>query len=229
MIREFLDVLPLAVLGAVLGLDVVSFPQAQISRPLVAATLAGALIGHAMEGLLAGAALELIALETLPVGASRYPEWGSAAVVGGALFASQPDSTPGAMSISVLAALATASVGGWSMVALRTWNARFAGRRRDRLEYGSRGAVVGLQVLGLTADLARGGVLTMVALLAMRPIMRASLSLWTVDGRWSRAVVAGMAATVAMGAVWKLFHTTAAARWYLAGGLVLGLAILAGR
>ena len=31
--------------------------------------------------------LELIALETLPVGASRYPEWGSAAVVGGALFA----------------------------------------------------------------------------------------------------------------------------------------------
>ena len=35
-------------------------------------------------------ALELIALETLPFGASRYPEWGSASVVGGAIFASQP-------------------------------------------------------------------------------------------------------------------------------------------
>ena len=32
------DLLPLAILGAVLGLDVVSFPQAMISRPLVAAT-----------------------------------------------------------------------------------------------------------------------------------------------------------------------------------------------
>ena len=33
--------------------------------------------------------LEIVAKEgeTLPVGASRYPEWGSAAVVGGALFA----------------------------------------------------------------------------------------------------------------------------------------------
>ena len=38
-----LDLLPMAALGAVLGLDVVSFPQAMISRPLVAATLAGAM------------------------------------------------------------------------------------------------------------------------------------------------------------------------------------------
>jgi PTS system mannose-specific IIC component len=37
-----LDLAPLAILGAILGLDVVSFPQAMVSRPLVAATLAGA-------------------------------------------------------------------------------------------------------------------------------------------------------------------------------------------
>ena len=82
--------IPIALLGGVLGLDVVSFPQAMISRPLVAATLAGALIGEAASGVLLGAALELIALETLPFGASRYPEWGSASVVGGAIFASHP-------------------------------------------------------------------------------------------------------------------------------------------
>ena len=35
------DVIPIAILGGVLGLDVVSFPQAMISRPLIAATLAG--------------------------------------------------------------------------------------------------------------------------------------------------------------------------------------------
>ena len=85
-----IDLIPLALLGGVLGLDVVSFPQAMISRPLVAATLGGALLGQASSGLLLGAALELIALETLPFGASRYPEWGSASVVGGAIFASHP-------------------------------------------------------------------------------------------------------------------------------------------
>ena len=39
------------------------------------------------SGLLVGATLELFAVETLPFGASRYPEWGSASVIGGALFA----------------------------------------------------------------------------------------------------------------------------------------------
>ena len=46
------------------------------------------------RGLLLGAALELIALETLPFGASRYPEWGSASVVGGAIFAIASDRIP---------------------------------------------------------------------------------------------------------------------------------------
>src|SRR5262245_64982939 len=97
----FIDVLPIAMLGGLLGLDVVSFPQAMISRPLVAATLGGALIGNAAMGLLVGAALELIALETLPFGASRYPEWGSAAVVGGAIFASHPTQPAGAMTLAI--------------------------------------------------------------------------------------------------------------------------------
>src|SRR5204863_7725987 len=89
-----LGAFPIALLGALLGLDVVSFPQMMISRPIVAATLAGALIDNAPAGLLIGVVLEMIALDTLPFGASRYPEWGSAAVVGGALFAAQPPAKP---------------------------------------------------------------------------------------------------------------------------------------
>src|SRR5918997_423225 len=97
----------LVLLGAVLGLDVVSFPQAMISRPIVAATVAGAFVGEPSSGLLIGVVLELIALDTLPLGASRYPEWGSASVVGGALFAANAAFTPGAMAIAVLGTLAT--------------------------------------------------------------------------------------------------------------------------
>ena len=81
------ELLPLSLLGGILGLDVVCFPQMMISRPLVGATVAGAFVGDAITGLIVGVILELIALATLPFGASRYPEWGSAAVVGGAIAA----------------------------------------------------------------------------------------------------------------------------------------------
>ena len=220
------ELLGVVLLGAILGLDVVSFPQAMISRPLVAATLAGWLAGNATGGLLIGATLELIALETLPFGASRYPEWGSAAVVGGTLFASNPGNAPGAMVIGVLGALATASVGGWSMVVLRRLNARWARSNRPGLDAGSRGTVIGLQMAGLTADLVRGGLLTLGALLALTALAEASLALWSIDGRLSRAIVAGIAATVATGATWKIFHATSGTRWFLAGGLAIGLVLL---
>jgi len=220
------ELLVLTALGAVLGLDVVSFPQAQVSRPLVAATAAGAFLGNPLAGVLAGATLELIALETLPFGASRYPEWGSASVVAGALYAERGEQVVGGLTTAVLAGLATAWIGGWTMVELRKLNARWARQHLATLAAGSRRTVVGLQVAGLTADLVRGGLLTLLSFLLLRPVVHASVSLWTLDARYSRAFVAATAATVAAGAAWKIFHTTAGARWFFLGGLVAGLAML---
>ncbi|MEO7084400.1 MAG: PTS sugar transporter subunit IIC [Gemmatimonadaceae bacterium] len=220
------DLLPIAILGGVLGLDVVSFPQAMISRPIVAATLSGALIGQPLSGVLIGAALELIALETLPFGASRYPEWGSASVVGGAIFASHPDHPAGAMTVSVVAALATTWVGGWTMVKLRQLNAVWAGKNRVALEAGARGSVVSLQLKGMTADLARGLLLTAVAYAILAPLSNMLMMLWSVDARVSRCVVVTAAASVAGGAAWKLFHSTSGARWFFIGGLAVGAFVL---
>src|SRR5205807_6220183 len=130
------ELLPLSLLGGLLGLDVVCFPQMMISRPLVGATLAGAFVGDTATGLLVGATLELIALATLPFGASRYPEWGSAGVVGGAIFSTHAAQSAGGMTLGVLSALATTWIGGWTMVKLRQLNARWAASRRDALDAG---------------------------------------------------------------------------------------------
>lgn len=224
-----LDVLPVAILGGVLGLDVVGFPQAMVSRPLVAATAGGALMGHALTGMLVGAALELIALETLPFGAARYPEWGSAATVGGALYANHYGDPPGAMTMAVLASVATAWIGGWSMIELRNGNARAAHRHRSGLEAGARGTVVGLQIGGLSADLLRGTLLSGIAYALLSPLVTATLGLWDVDGKLSRALVVGVAAAVAAGAAWKLFHSVPWARWIFVCGLGIGVFLLVTR
>lgn len=221
------DLLPLALLGAILGLDVVSFPQAMISRPVVAATLAGTLVGQPLPGMLVGVALECFALETLPFGASRYPEWGSASVVGGAVFANTPADLPGAMTVAVVCALATGWLGGYTMVLLRRLNARWARARLEALQRGSYRTVVSLQVAGLTMDVVRGFALTFAMLLLARPLSAWVLAHWTVNGRVSRAVLVSAAAMVATGAAWKILHGVVGARWFFLGGLATGLALLA--
>ena len=223
---SLLEALPIALLGALLGLDVVSFPQAMVSRPIVAATLAGAFIGHAPAGLLIGVVLELIALDTLPFGASRYPEWGSAGVVGGALFAAQPPGMPGALPVSVLAALLTASISGWSMVVLRRIIAARLERTRDLMEAGSRDALLSLHLSGMTMDLLRGALVTTLGMIVFSPLVRAIVAIWGSDSAPSRAVVVVIAAIVAGGALWKVFHSVRYVLWLFLGGLVASAALL---
>jgi PTS system mannose-specific IIC component len=219
--------LPIALLGAFLGLDVVSFPQAMISRPIVAATLAGAFIGYPQAGLLIGVVLELIALDTLPFGASRYPEWGSAGVVGGALFAAQPPGMPGALPASLLAALLTASVSGWSMVTLRRIIAGRLERTRDSIEAGSRDALFSLHLSGMTMDLLRAGLVTMLGMIIFSPLVRAIVAIWGSESAPSRAVVVVIAAIVAGGALWKVFHSIRRVVWLFLGGLLASTILLA--
>src|SRR5512140_873548 len=199
------EVLPLALLGGVLGLDVVCFPQMMISRPIVAGTVAGAFVGDSTTGLLVGATLELIALATLPFGASRYPEWGSAAVVGGAIAGAMHTERVGALTIGVLAALATAWVGGLTLVQLRVWNAWMARRRRPALDAGSRGAVIGLQLAARTGDMGRAALLTPVACAVLFPVAPVALGVWPVGEAVSRAVVVSAAAAGAGAAAWTIF------------------------
>jgi len=219
---SFVDLLPLAALAGVLGLDVVSFPQAMVSRPVVAAALGGAFAGHAEYGLLAGVVLELLALEMLPVGASRYPEWGSASVVAGALAGDSGTATPATIPVAALVGLVTALVGGWSMVQLRKWNGNWARVRLPALQRGSYRTVVGLQLYGMTADLLRGAVLALVALLLSRPLLAAVAARWGLGAVPSLAVVVSTVAIVAVAALWRRTSGDDVARRLFVAGLALG-------
>lgn len=223
---SLVELLPFALLGGLLGLDVVSFPQVMVSRPIVAATLAGAVAGDPLAGLTIGAFLELVALGTLPFGASRYPEWGSASVAGGVLCAAMRadgGASDGALVLAALVALVAAWAGGLSMVWLRRLNARWARVRLAQLQQGSGGAIVRLQFMGLAADFARGTLLTGLVLLVALSPLRQAIAAWDAHPVVTATLIAVVGGSVATAAVWRLFHTLPKGPWLFTGGLVLGL------
>ncbi len=64
--------------GTVAGLDLVSVPQFMVARPFIVAVVAGAIVGDPLAGARIGIVLELFALDVLPIGAARYPDYGAA-------------------------------------------------------------------------------------------------------------------------------------------------------
>ena len=123
------------VLGGLLALDGTSVAQLMVSRPFVAATLGGVLAGRPAEGMAVGLVLEALHLAVLPVGASRYPEGGPAAVAAGAVYAAAhapPATAQAALLVAVLLALALEWAGGRTVAALRQFNVRFAGAPAKR-------------------------------------------------------------------------------------------------
>jgi PTS system mannose-specific IIC component len=111
----------LVVLGGLLAVDGVSFPQIMVSRPLVSATIGGAALGHSGGGILVGAVLELLSMRHPPYGAAKYPDTGPAGLVAGAAYAAA-----GAGSIEALVA---ALIGGWAT----GWAGSYAGHARRKL------------------------------------------------------------------------------------------------
>lgn len=221
---------PIALLAGVLGLDVVSFPQAMISRPIVSATLGGAFLGAPVAGLVCGAALECLALESLPVGASRYPEWGSASVVAGAVASLGVQGTalphPAAFTVAIAAGIATSWLGGYSMTRHRQLIAAFARPRLDQLAAGNRNTVVGLQVFGLTVDLLRGALVGAIAYVPSAMLAGFVTPRWSVREDITRAVVVTMVAAVAATAVWKDFHAISGTRRLFLASLAVGTALV---
>jgi uncharacterized membrane-anchored protein len=134
---------------------------------------------------------------------------------------------PGALPASILAALLTASISGWSMVVLRRFIATRLERTRDSIETGSRDALLELHLSGMTMDLLRGALVTTLGMIIFSPLVRAIVAVWGSDSAPSRAVVVVVAAIVAGGALWKVFHSVRHVLWFFLGGLLVSIALMA--
>ena len=161
--------------GTLVGLDLVSVPQAMIARPLVAGPIAGAILGDIATGLQLGVLFELFQYDILPMGATRYPEYGPATVAAvsaahaaaGALAAvGAAHATAGTVGLGLgaLVGLITGMAGGLSLHALRQLNTRAVRRAAAALEAGDPRVLERLHAASIVRDAVRAAVVTALGL-----------------------------------------------------------------
>ncbi len=148
--------------GTLVGLDLVSVPQMMIARPIVAGSVAGAVVGDLWTGLQLGVLFELLQYDILPVGAVRYPEYGPATVA--AVSAAHAAAGTFGIGLGTVVGLVTGMLGGISIHVLRRLNARAVRAAADSLEAGDTRALVRLHVMGILRDAARAALVTAVGL-----------------------------------------------------------------
>jgi PTS system mannose-specific IIC component len=220
------DVLiPILVWGTLVGLDLVSVPQAMISRPLVAGTVAGWLAGDVHTGLRVGVLFELFALDVLPVGAVKYPDYGPATIAAVMLGAGSIWQL--SLGLSVALGLVLALLGGWSLQVVRRWNARAIQQRAAALAAGESSAIRRLQYGALLRDTMRGLMLTLLGVV-LAVAIKNNVRLDEQTQLALTLVAIGSALAAAANGAFRSSGRSARLKWLAAGAAVgVLLAVLA--
>lgn len=208
------------------GLDLVSVLQALLSRPLVVGAGAGALAGDVEAGLRVGALLELFALDVVPVGSSRYPDFGAATVAATLIAAGQD--WPVILGVATAAGVILGMAAGVTLPWTRRLCAVTVQRFSDRLSGGDAAAVARVHWTCLAYDVGRSALVGAIAV---------GLGALVAASGWLPPVVLGTAlSTVALaGGAWSVAHGAVASarsgprwRWVAAGTAVgvLGATVL---
>ncbi len=162
-------ILVMAVLGGLCYLDRTAAFQLMLHRPLVVASLTGAVFGNFAAGAQVGAVLELLYIARLPVGASIPPDDTGAALFGGAAAATGASSIgldPGSYCAILLLSVACAEIGKFADRSVRRINGRIAHLTLESVERGDAAAVENGLLAGLTL-FAAAGVLVTVAFVGL--------------------------------------------------------------
>jgi len=209
--------------GTLVGVDLVSLPQMMIARPVVAGTVAGAILGDVEAGLKIGVVFELLQYDIIPVGAVRLPEYGPATVA--AVATAHTAAGALGLGLGTVVGLVIGLVGGVAQHLLRRVNSRVVNEASVALESGDPQVLIRLHVGGLLRDVARAALVTLVGL-AVAWYVPPHIN-WVLTPRGATLLaVAAVACALAAGAAGtlRLVGHGPNLRWFalgLAGGVVV--------
>jgi PTS system mannose-specific IIC component len=189
----------------------------------VAGALAGAILGDPEMGFRIGAVLELFALDVLPVGASRYPDYG-AATVAAVVFGTGRAWTE-ALGPAVLLGLLLAHLGSFTVIAHRRLTARALRRVAQALDAGVPGVAARLHLIGLGTDLLRSAGLAALGLAAAGLLRRAPALEATTARALAVVVISGGFVAVIGGAL-RRAGTPRRMAWLVAGAVLGSLGLV---
>ncbi len=172
-----MEIALVSLLGGVLALDATSVGQFMVSRPLVAGTLTGWLVGEPVLGVTMGAILELYLVVSFPTGGSRFPEGATATVV--AVASAGSGGVPGALPLAIAVGLVWGQLGGVTVTMLRHANSKIIPEPGATL--GDPGVVARTHLAAVLLDLFRGGLVTLTGVLLGRGVVAALGAAWPVS------------------------------------------------
>jgi len=219
------NVLLLGLWGVLVGLDMTSVAQTMLSRPLVAGTVAGLIVGDPAGGMMMGVLLEFFALEVLPVGASRYPDYGLGAVVAVAVVAGSPSVLGTGLGGGL--GLAVAYAGGVAAHLARMMNGADVVRHAKQLDSGDRRTIYAIQMRGLLRDVVRSFVVIAVGL-GVAYVARQAMPITLQGAVYLRIVIVGAAIAAVVSGTVRLTGRRVANQWFVIGliGGIVGVVLL---
>lgn len=125
-----LPILPVIMMGFVVGLDTTAAFQVMISQPLVACALLGWMMGDPIIGAMVGVVTQLLWMGKLPVGAATFPDGSMGSLVAAALVvyfreSMVPDGLGVLLALAVLWGMFVAGIGGWVIILKRKIQTRW--------------------------------------------------------------------------------------------------------
>lgn len=208
----------LVVLGGLVAIDGTGCGQFMVSRPLVAATLGGLLVGAPAAGAAVGLILEAFHLTVLPVGAASYPEGAAAAVTAGAVFGLLGGGAPEIVTIALFFLL-WSRLAGETVRLMRRINMRLVSR-----DTAARLGVRGLEqrhLAALALDFARGMLLVAAGTAILTLMLYLVKAAWGVGERVPQLVMDAAIAGLLASGLRLLGGRPVAFAAGAAGGLIL--------
>lgn len=226
------DIILISLWGGIVALDTTAVLQVMISRPIVACTVVGLLLGNAQLGFTIGVLLELLYISELHVGAAKFVESNVGSVAAAAIAVLTvrlfPDRADAVIVLSLMLAVLISACGGALVSLMRTVNTRNYSRLLERRLLKPRHINMA-QLTGVCMAFLLGFICVIITTTVMMQAMPEIIRL--LPAKYDKILEPAIGGLLAAECVFlaHMFWTQTRSRWIVLLGLAAGLFIIYSR